>query len=266
MNIKAISAFELKTQRKSFLWFIFFISLVNLLLLSVSDSFNSAFEAIPESLMFIFGDVNIFTFEGFISFVYFGFEWVFLYGIFLLSKSANIIAGDIKNRSIELYISKPRSRVEFILGKWLTHMFFTIIIICFSMFVGVGFVSIKYGINTDEINILYFVYTFLWQMFVIISLQSIGILCSVKSKHTDAVQYAFVIMMFMFILGNMSGFFNENIQWVKYLSVFTYFRPIDLLIYHDTSGVFRDIMILFIFSITMVTISAIQFKEKDISI
>ena len=144
MKIGAIIKFELKNLRKSFIMFLIFVFLFNLLIFSVYDeSLESSFEAIPESLRGIFGGENIFTFEGFISFMYFGFEWIIVFAIYLLSKAANSIAGDIKNGSIDLYLSKPRSRIEYCFGKWCTHVILAATSVLFSTILVISFISFK---------------------------------------------------------------------------------------------------------------------------
>jgi ABC-type transport system involved in multi-copper enzyme maturation permease subunit len=267
MGLGAIVGFELKNLRKSFLGFLFLLMVFNILIFSVyNESLEGAFEAIPENMRGIFGGNNIFTFNGFLSFMYFGWEWVLTYGFYLLSKSANAIAGDIKNGSIDIYLSKPRSRIEYVVGKWCAHVIMTMIAITISIIFAFTFISNKFGLDTDKINMEYLLYTFIWQFFIVVCVQSIGVLSSVVAKHTEAVGYAFAVIMIMFLLSNMYELFDEEVQGIRYISVFTYFRPVDLLIDNDTSGILRDIIILSVISIGCVSLAAVQFKKKDIPV
>jgi ABC-2 type transport system permease protein len=269
MEILSVLKFEIQKGYKSLLLFSLIVGGFILLMLSIFDptlfvSYNDILAGMPPEMQNLVGGlVDLSTFEGFFNLYIFEFAWMW-YGIYIIIKVSQDLPSEIEGKTIDLILSKPIRRVEYIIGKQLYHILLIITAILSSIIFTIASIFLNPNINSETIEISGFVYSFIWLGILLIAIESTVLLIStiLPGRKSMAVGFA-VIMGLWFISAYSNSIPIENIDLI---SLFTYYSPKEIIIEGETANVLNNITVLIVWYIVTTLVALIYFDKKDIKI
>lgn len=271
MNFLSILKIELKKDINSILKISSVLSLFVLLILLIFDpEWFAGMEGFidglpPEILAMIGGTISLGTLSGFITIEFLSMIWIWV-GFYIILKASQDIPAAIENKGIDLILSKPIKRWEYALGKHLRFII-SLMIIFISMILMIALMDpILPNLADDTIIWGDYIASFFWAFLLCISLECTAFLFSTFLPRKKASGMAFTLMIIFYIIGLFYGFFDESIQDMKYLSIFYYYNPGQIMIDHSYVNVGRDFAILIGYSVVLTTASIIIFNKRDIPI
>ncbi|MCK4383464.1 MAG: ABC transporter permease subunit [Candidatus Lokiarchaeota archaeon] len=229
------------------------------------QSMQDIFSAFPEGFLEFFGDLAVLANPyGFWTMEMLSFIWLYA-GILFVFTASSLLSHEVENKTIDLSLSKPISRDNF-LGSKITFLYIyimTTIGIFFLISLGSMAASSTFraeGIFLERFLATYFsVVLFLGALAMVAKFMSTIFLSTKKS-----VALGVMILFIMFFLGEFYVYMDEAIQDIKYISIFYYFNPVDYLVKADTAIFIRDIYILGVINVALIVGSLIIFDMKDI--
>jgi len=242
----------------------FIIGMLENLDLQSLESVISMLGGIEELLDFFGGLAVMSNPYGFWSLEILNFIWLYA-GIYLIFMASSLLSNEVENKTIDLSLSKPISRYNF-LGSKITFLYvsiMTIVGIFFLISLGSMAGSATFraeGIFIERLFATYFsVVLFLGALAMVAKFSSTIFLSTKKS-----VAVGVMVLFIMFFLGEFYIYMDEAIQGIKYISIFYYYNPIDYLINADLALFARDIIVLGVINGALIAGSLFVFSKKDI--
>ncbi len=271
MRLIAITKTEIKKSLKSTAILSGIMGLFILMIASIFDpdlfvGMEDMLDAYPDALLDMIGGVfDLATFAGFFTMEFMAMIWIWL-GIYYVLKAGQDIPSTIENKTIDLILSKPLKRWEFVLGRYLRFVFSTFTVILSMTLVTFLLTLILPNLQDEEINYGEFIVALTWAFLFILSLVTTAFFFSVFLPRKKATGAAFGVMVIFFIIGTFYSYFAENIQDLKFLSLFFYYDPSRILVSHLYDDVVRDFLILAGYSGVVLTASIMVFNRRDIPV
>ena len=242
----------------------FIIAMLEDLDLQSLDDILSMMGGFEEILDFFGGLAVMSNPYGFWSLEILSFIWLYA-GIYLIFMASSLLSRDVENKTIDLSLSKPISRYNF-LGSKITFLYvfnMTVIGIFFLITLGSMVASSTFrteGIFLERLFATYFsVVLFLGALAMVAKFSSTIFLSTKKS-----VAVGVMVLFIMFFLGSFYVYMDEAIQGIKYISIFYYYNPVDYLVKADSALFTRDIIVLGIINGVLIAGSLFVFSKKDI--
>ncbi|MFX1308390.1 MAG: ABC transporter permease subunit [Promethearchaeota archaeon] len=271
MKILQIVWKELKKDYKSILiytaimslFFMWFISFFDPVLLA---GLEEAFEAYPEAIRQMVGEfASLGEFGGFINIYLFSISW-FYFGIYFILKSAQSIPKEIENKTIDLVLSKPITRTELTLGKYLSLVLEILFIFYGTMVCVLLGILIFPTVTANDIYLNEIMFSFLWNFIFMVALISTGYFFSSFLSSRRALALGFGIVIFFYAVGQFWKSFPEGAQEIRRISIFFYSDMSNLLVNHVWENVGLHILILLGYSTVLTISSVIIFNKRDIPV
>ncbi len=240
---------------------LFTIYIFNDLDLEAMDSIIAMF---PEGMLDFFGGLDAMTNPyGFLTMEVLSFIWLWA-GIYLIFSASSLLSQDIEEKTIELSLSKPITRTKY-LGSKIVSLYVII-----TIMMALTFLIISGTIATSQIFIdegLYWDRVGGTYVIVVLFLSALSMIAFFSSTIFLNTKKAMVIgIVALFLMFFIDGFYSymEEIENLKYFTVFFYYNPIDYLVYADIDLFIRDIIVLASINAALVIGSLIVFNKKDI--
>ena len=269
MHIFSVLKFELKRNFKSILIFAGVVGGFILMMAAIFEpglfaEYNDIMAGMsPEILNMIGGLVDLSTFQGFFNMYIFEFAWMW-YGIYLILKVAQDIPGEMENKTIDLVLSKPIKRWEFVLGKQLAHGATITAAILSSMLFTVVAIAVNANVGFEEVDLGGFMLCFLILGFLLITIESAVLLISTILGSKKATAVGFAVVMGLWFLSAYSG--SIPVDNIEVISFFSYFDTRAILINGILDGILEDILVLVAYSAVFTTLAVIYFTKRDIPV
>lgn len=255
-------------------WSVIVYSTVSILLLllyvaifpslqSQTQQLTEVLKTMPEGLLKALGSspaqLSNFNLEALLASKQFSMVFQFLAAILAISIAGNDIAGEIEKGTIEFLLSQPVSRLRFYFARFFSGVILlTIFVACSTLVV----IPIAAAFNVSYVTDVYF------KLFWVALLYSLAIyafsyfLSAIFSNKGRVYGISAGVITFMYVAFLFSAL-KENLDKLKYLSFFHYFSP-DILFSGtvDKLGVLIFTLVIIVF----VTIGAILFSQRDITI
>ena len=224
------------------------------------DALDQAIESLPKEMLELFygGSVESATTPiGWLSVELYGFILPFALIVYGVTNGINAIAGEEKNRTLELLITLPISRVRLASEKYFALIFgILIIIVSFStiivMFKGV------FGLNFKSTLVLIAgieIFT------LALGLSSIGFsLATATGNKSISIAITYSILILSYLWNGLAGLV-VGIENTKNISFFHYYSGLE----SRSSGIdILELISISLFSIFIVSISIFIFNKRDI--
>lgn len=271
MKFFQIAKRDLKINRFGIVIFSGIISLYFLWFASIFDpelfaDLEDFYQNFPEAITsLIGGQLSISDYNSFMNVYLFSFAWLW-FGIYFVLKASQDIPTEIEEKTIEIILSKPIKRWEFVLGKLLRHIvviLFLVGLVILSVF-SAPFLFPK----TDPANVGYgfFMIAFFLLILHLLSLVATGFVFSTLFDRKKALSLSFGALIFFYGVGQFYGLFPEFMQDIKYLSIFHYFDTYELLVNNSFEGFWVNVYILSFYSIILIGVSIIIFQKRNIPV
>ena len=229
------------------------------------QAMEDLFSIYPEDLMAFMGDLGVMTNPyGFWALELLSFIWLYV-GIYLIFMASSLLSRDVENKTIDLSLSKPISRYNF-LGSKITFLYaFNMAIVGIFFLISIGSMAVSptfrtEGIFLDRLFATYFSVVLFLGALAMVAKFSSTIFLSTKKALTVGVMVLFI----MFFLGSFYVYMDEAIQGIKYISIFYYYNPVDYLVKADSALFTRDIIVLGVINGVLIAGSLFVFSKKDI--
>ena len=272
MKLFAIALIEIKKSFKAVLNVSLFMGLFILMITTIFDpdifvGMEDIMDAYPDFIMEIMGSAfDLGTYGGFYTVEFLSMIWIWL-GIYFVLKAGQDIPSTIEDQTIDLILSKPLKRWEFVLGRYMRFLFSIFFVILFMLILTFLLIAVSPNLQDQEISYSEFFWGLTWAFLFLVSLATTAFFCSVFLNRKKATGAAFSIMVLFFIIGTFYSFFDEGIQDIKYLSIFFYYDPAKILVSHKIDEtVIRDFLVLFGYSMVLLIASIIVFNKRDIPV
>lgn len=271
MKVLQIAWKEIKASKKGILIYTALMSVFYLWFVSIYDpdflaNFDEIMENYPEAIRQMVGEYfSLATFGGFVN-VYLLSMSFFFFGVYFILKSSQDIPKEIDNKTIDLMLSKPITRWEITLGKYLYHIIgATIVLVSVFLAITLG-IFIMPNVNPIDVN-----FAELWTAFFIVLLFNYAIIStafffSTFNNPKMALVFSFGLVVFFYAIGQFWNSFDENIQAIKYISIFYYSDMSNLLVNGNWGMVPLKIIFLSTYSIGLTALSIILFNKRDIPV
>lgn len=272
MKVHTIALIEIKKNFKSVLKVSFFMGAFILMITAIfdPDSFSELegyMDTMPPAILEMMGGaMDLGTFGGFFTIEFLSMIWIWL-GIYFILQAGQDIPSTIENKTIDLTLSKPLKRWEFVIGRYMRFLFSIFFVIFFMLMVTFLMISIAPNLQDQVINLAEFFWGLTWAFLFIVSLTTTAFFFSVFLNRKKATGIAFGILVLFFVIGTFYSFFDDRIQDIKYLSLFFYYDPSRIIVSHNfDETVIRDFLILFGYSVILLFASIIVFNKRDIPV
>ncbi len=228
------------------------------------EAMASIIALLPEGMLDFFGGMVAMTNPyGFLTVEVLGFLWLYA-GIYLVFSASSLLSQDIEEKTIELSLSKPITRTKF-LGSKIVSLYMLI-----TIMMTLAFLILSGGIATSQMFIaegLYWDRVWGTYVMVVLFLSALSMIAFFGSTIFLNSKKAMVIgIVAIFLMFFIDGFYSymEEIENLKYFTVFFYYNPLDYLVHADIDLFIRDIIVLASINAALVIGSLIVFNKKDI--
>jgi ABC-2 type transport system permease protein len=193
---------------------------------------------------------------------FYSFMWLYL-GIYIIYITSNLIHQEVENHTIDLTLSKPITRIKYLLGKTLfVYIFIAALVAITTIFVALAMTSIpvflEYGLYWDRILVVFLMVTLHLGTMAMTAVFFSTILLDTK-KTTAAV----IVMFIMFFIGNFSSLMIPSLgEVVQYASMWFYYIPAQFFGAGNYATLPLNILILAAINLALITTSLIIFRKK----
>ncbi len=223
-----------------------------------ADEAEELAEAFPEWMFDFFGMDALHTIEGFIAAEMYSFFWVVLLGVYFAYIGAGMIAGDIRERRMDLTLSNPVSRESVLLQKvaslWAPLLILNVGV---SVIVYAGSVVIDESMNPVAIAMLH-----LLSIPYLLVCAGIGIVLSVVVTHVRTARGTALGLVIVLWLVEGASNMDPDFEWVGNLTPQRYFDETAILVHEEYAVV--DAGILLVTFVALIGVALVVFVRRDI--
>ena len=198
---------------------------------------------------------------------FYSFMWLYC-GIFIVYLASNLVPQDVENHSIDLVLSKPVSREEYLLGKIAFVFAFVVALMAIiTVFVALGMVSsqvfIQEGLYWERLAAVFLITTLHLGTLVMTSVFVSTVF--LDAKKTTAVSV--IVMFVMFFIGEFSTLMNPNVgNILQYFSTWFYYNPAKIFGAGNFANFAGDVLVLTGINVALIVASLFFFRKRDIPI
>ena len=271
MKLFTIAKIEIKKSFKATFALSLLMGLFVILIMVIFDpelfaGVEEMLDLFPDAIKDMLGSaLDLGTIGGLYTVEFLSMIWLWL-GIYFILKAGQDIPSTIENKTIDLVLSKPLKRWEFILGRYMRFIFSILFVLLFIGIVTFIMFEISPNLQDQEIDYSELFWALTWAFLFVVSLTTTAFFFSVFLNRKRATSLAFGMMVLFFIVGTFYSYFEEDIQEIKRISLFFYYDPARILVSHSYENVLRDFLVLFGYSVVMVIASIVIFNKRDIPV
>lgn len=215
-------------------------------------------EAFPEAMRGLFGFEEMHTLEGFIGSYVFSLMWIVFIGLYIAYLTGGMIAGDIRQRRMDLTLSNPVSRESVVLQKfaslWVPVTVLTIIQVTMLY---AGSIILNESLNPVALVLLHFL-----SIPYLLVCGAIGILLSVVLDREEPAQAgALGIVFLLWLLEGLSEF-DPDYKWIGEIAPSRHFDSASILIHEEYA--WFDAGILLVTAAVLIGVALFLFTRRDI--
>jgi ABC-type transport system involved in multi-copper enzyme maturation permease subunit len=244
---------------------IYVISLFNSLdFNSLEDYINS----LPEAIWALLGgELDITNPYSLTNAYFYSFIWLYC-GIFLVYMASSLVPQDVENHTIDLTLSKPVSREEYLLGKILfVYDFIIALMSIITNFVVSGMASstffIQKGLYWERVAAVFLIA--ILHLGTLVMTAVFASIIFLDAKKTTAV--AVIVMFIMFFIGDFSALMNPTVgNIIQYFSTWFYYNSAQVFGVGNFVNFPGDILALGVINIALIVASLIVFRKRDIPV
>ncbi|TXT61356.1 MAG: membrane protein of unknown function [Promethearchaeota archaeon] len=245
------------------LFFFWFSSVFDPELFADLEEFYQNFPEAIKSL--VGGQLSISDYNSFMNVYLFSFAWMWM-GLYFLLKTSQDIPTEIEEKTIEITLSKPIKRWEFVTAKLLRHLIVLLFITGLTMLSVFSAPFILPNTDPNYVNFGPLSIAFVLLVLHLFSLLVTGFIFSTLFNRKKALALSFGVLIFFYAIGQFYGLFPEIIRDIKFISIFYYFDTYDLLVNASLDGLFINMLILSIYSVALIIASILIFQKRNIPV
>ena len=262
---------ELGKSKKGIILYTVLMGLFYMWFVSIFDpvffeDFEALLESYPEPIRQMIGEFYSLSSIGGLMNIYLFSMSLFFFGVYFILKASQDIPREIDNKTIDLILSKPIKRWEFSLGKYLYHLSGAIIVLLGVMLAIILGILIMPNIAPNEVPWAEFLTAFFIMILLNLCIVTTGFFFSTFMDTKKSLVLSFGVTIFFYAVGQFWGSFGENMESIKYISIFYYSDMSDLLVNGNWTTLPIKIVFLSCYTIILTIASVSIFNKRDIPI
>lgn len=200
----------------------------------VGAQFEEIIRSYPEAFLRAFGiepgTATLTSFSGFMHAEVFSFIWPLVAAIFVIMSGAATVAQEVERGTAELWLSVPASRPRLLAGKLLALLADIVVVVLVSvltLLVVAPVVDAEFSVGAAlQLGVVLLDF--------LIAIAGLSVLfSSISSERGKAAAMAAAVVLAMYLAWVIAEL-SERFEWLRYLSIFTAYRPREAL---EGSGV-----------------------------
>lgn len=215
-------------------------------------------QAFPDYAHGLFGFEELHTLEGFLGSYMFPFVWIVFFGVYIAYIGGGMVAGEIRERRMDLTLSNPVSRESVIVQK-VAALGVPLVGLSLGMFVIIYSGSL---VLNEPLDPLVLSMAILLALPYLLVCGGIGIVVSVVFNRVETAQASALGIVFLLWLVEGLSEMDPDIEWIGYITPSQYYDPAAILIHE--SYAFGDALVLLIGFGVLVGIATFLFIRRDI--
>ncbi|MFP4142434.1 MAG: ABC transporter permease [Thermoplasmata archaeon] len=199
--------------------------------------------------------------EGFLSILW-STWWVLLIGLYISYVSVKMISRDYEENRMDILLSKPISRKQYLLEKFSVISIYTLFLLTMVGWVLIG--TVYYVGELDSVSPVGLMLSSLLSWPVFLVMISVSILTTVfleSSRKAMGISFLFVLIQYGI---NMVGDMTESLEYVKPYTIINYW-DYEAALYGKALGYF-DTNFLLCLTALLVVLALVLFEKKDIPV
>ncbi len=215
-------------------------------------------QAFPEYVGGLFGMEAMHTLEGFYGSYLFPFLWTVFFGVYVAYVGGGTVAGDVRERRMDLLLSNPVSRESVLLQK-VASLWVPLVVVNGALF------ALLYGgsfVLEESIDPVVLAMAHLLSIPYLLVCGTIGVLLSVVADRTESAQAGALGAVFVLWLVDGLSEMDPEFEWVGSLTPSHYYDPAAILI-HEEFGLVDAGVLLVAFAV-LLTVAVGLFVRRDI--
>lgn len=196
-------------------------------------------DAFPDVLVGLFGFEAMHTIEGFVAGYAYPMILILFTGIYFAYTSAGMIAGDIRDRKMDLILSTPVSR-ESVIAQKFGALWVPLVVLNGGLFVIVLVGSVAVG---ESINPIVLGLAHLLALPYLLVCASLGLVFSVVLSRQETAEVAALGLVFLLWLVEGIAEMSPDFEWVRYATPTRYYDPGAILIHEEYALVDAGVLV-----------------------
>lgn len=225
-------------------------------------------ESLPEAMWALLGgELDLTNPYSLTNAYFYSFMWLYL-GIYIIYIASNLIPQEVENHTIDLTLSKPITRIKYLVGKTLfVYTFIATLVAITTIFVVLAMISspmfLEYGLYWDRILAVFFMVTLHLGTMAMTAVFFSTIFLDTKKTTAAAV----IVMFIMFFIGDFSPLMNPTVsEVVQYASTWFYYNPAQFFGAGNYTTLPLNILVLAAINLALIAASLIVFRKRDIPV
>ncbi len=197
--------------------------------------------------------------HGFLS-VLWSMWWFLLIGLYIVYISLNCVSKDYDEGRMDIILSKPISRRQYLLEKFSLVAIFTFFLLSIAGLITIASVHSLGELSNISASTLFITTLFSWPLFLVII--AVSFLSAVYFENSKkSVGFTFLIVLIQYGI-NMVGNMTDNLEHVKHYSIISYWNH-ESMLYGDAIN-WIDFAVLSVIVFILIFITLRIFENKDI--
>ena len=262
---------ELTSSKKGLILYTALMGLFYMWFVSIFDpvffvDFEALLDSYPEAIRQMIGEFySLGTIGGLINIYLFSMS-LFFFGIYFVLKASQDIPREINFKTIDLMLSKAIKRWEFSLGKYLYHIIGAVIVLVGVMLAVILGIFIMPNVSPNEVPWAELLTAFLVMILLNLGITTTGFFFSTFMDSKKSLALSFGVVIFFYAVGQFWQSFGENMEGIKYISIFYYSDVSNLLVNSNWDAIPIKIVVLSSYTIILALVSLLVFNKRDIPV
>ena len=198
---------------------------------------------------------------------FYSFLWLYC-GIFLVYLASSLIPQDVENHTIDLTLSKPLTREQYVLGKALfVYAFVFVLMAIITVFIAAAMTSsnvfIQEGLYWERLSAVFLVASLHLGTLVMTSVFVSTVFLDAKKTTLVSV----IVMFTMFFIGDFSTLMSPTVgETLQYFSTWSYYNPAKIFGTGNFTNLAGDVLVLTAINVALIVASLVVFRKRDIPV
>lgn len=220
---------SIKDTRWTVLWYALGVALYGVVIMLIyptmrqnATSFQDILKNYPEAFLKAFGvSTNMFEMSAFISAEFLNVIWPLIVAIFVIMSGTAVVAQEIERGTVELWLSVPESRTRLLSAK-IASLWVGIAVIALATVVAIEVGALLVG---ESFGVTHLAVLLPELLAFPLAVSGYSLLFSSFASERGKVAGLAAVVTLAFYLMWVFGALVERLQWLRYISIFTAYKP-----------------------------------------
>jgi ABC-2 type transport system permease protein len=224
-------------------------------------------DSIPEEIRALLGQLDVTKPYSLFNAYFFSFLWLYC-GVFLVYMASSLVSQEVENNTIDLVLSKPVSREQYLTGKLVFLHVFTaclmgLIVVFVAAGMGLSKMFIEEGLHWERLGAVFLIATLHLGTLAMTAVFFSTVFLSTKKTVVAAV----ITMFLMFFIGGSYGTAGSAVSNpLQYASTWFYYKPAQYFGTGNFGSFLGDVLVLLGVNVGLIIASLIVFRKRDIPV